>query len=509
MNRREAMVRLGMLAAAGILPAANNASEHREEGFAQSSMETSDTATSQAFASSFQGVPLHYPETRVRFDKPLPKGLSGTLYRNGPALMQRGDQRYQHWFDGDGMLQALRIDGQELIHHGRMIQTSRFKAESEAGRFLWPGFGTVFPDARSVKHSDDMNVANISVLPLPDELLALWEGGSAWSLDPKSLATKGKKVFSAETQGLPFSAHPRTDSDGRIWNFGYMRGSGKLVLYELSPLGKLNRVKLVDAPNADMVHDFVITQRYLVFVLSPVLYKRSGSTKPQSFLSNMVWDGTEPVVVMLIDKNTLKPVQQLETDSFFAFHFGNAYEEGNTIRVDVARAPAFDVLMRSISQATLGLPTPAMNREQSLQLVIDLSTKRVRVEALPFFAADFPRYDQRYTGQSASRLFMMGEANHRATSPFGLGDLMAYEHHSQNMRHYRYPEHVIAEEHVFVEAPGGTEGVGWVLGTSFDSIKKRTSLCVFDSEAVDEGPICTAVLPYHLPLGLHGQFVSS
>src|SRR5688500_18830688 len=38
-----------------------------------------------------------------------PEGLRGTLYRNGPAWFDRAGFRYQHWFDGDGMVQAWKI----------------------------------------------------------------------------------------------------------------------------------------------------------------------------------------------------------------------------------------------------------------------------------------------------------------------------------------------------------------------------------------------------------------
>lgn len=498
MNRREAMVRLGMLAASGLVPSVVDAARPH----------IADNSAS-AFASSFQDVPMHYPETRIRFDKPLPDGLSGTLYRNGPALMQRDEQRYQHWFDGDGMLQSFRISGQELVHQGRLVQTKRLTAESAAGRYLWPGFGTAFPNSRAVRQPDDLNVANISVLPLDDELLALWEGGSPYRVDPATLETMGKKIFSPETEGLSFSAHPRFDTGGRIWNFGYMRGSGKLVLYELAPQGKLKRVQIIDAPNADMVHDFVITERYMAFVLTPVRYQASSSEEPQSFLQQMRWDNAAPVVVMLVDKHSLQPVHQFELDPFFAFHFGNAYEDGNSVRIDVARAPDFEKLMKAISNATLGQPTNEMKREQSIQIVLDLKSKTARTEALPLFAADFPRFDQRFTGQRTSRLFMMGEADNRPSSSFGFGDLIGFEHQSQDVRRYGYAEHVIAEEHLFVASPGGSEGVGWVLGTSFDSLERKTILSVFDSRAVDAGPICTARLPYHLPIGLHGQFVAT
>ena len=76
---------------------------------------------------------------------PLPDGLKGTLYRNGPARMRRGTTAYRHWFDGDGMVHAFRVDGTALRHQARMVLTDKYLAEEKAGRFLRPGFGSRDP----------------------------------------------------------------------------------------------------------------------------------------------------------------------------------------------------------------------------------------------------------------------------------------------------------------------------------------------------------------------------
>src|SRR5437868_14286272 len=38
-----------------------------------------------------------------------PADLAGTFYRNGPGRFELGGERYRHWFDGDGMVQAWHI----------------------------------------------------------------------------------------------------------------------------------------------------------------------------------------------------------------------------------------------------------------------------------------------------------------------------------------------------------------------------------------------------------------
>lgn len=71
----------------------------------------------------------------------LPDGLQGTLYRNGPALFERGGQRYTHWFDGDGLVQSWRITPKGIEHRARMVGTSKYRREQQAGRFLLPAAG--------------------------------------------------------------------------------------------------------------------------------------------------------------------------------------------------------------------------------------------------------------------------------------------------------------------------------------------------------------------------------
>ncbi len=459
-----------------------------------------------AFASSFTAPAESLGPTRVRFDRRLPAGLAGTLYRNGPARMQRGATRYRHWFDGDGMVHSFAIAGDTLVHRARMVHTDRYRAEAAAGRFLWDGFGTTIAGARAPGSPDTLNVGNISVLPLGDELLALWEAGSAWRIDPATLATRGRKVFSPETDGLSFSAHPRVDPDGRIWNFGYRSGSGKLAIYDLERNGRLNRAVVVDAPNAEMVHDFAITERHLVFVLMPIRHAEGGARR--AFVERLAWDAQGAVVVLLVEKATLAVSRRFELPAFFAFHFGNAWTEGDTVRVEAARSAPFAELMRAIGRATLGEPPGPLAREHAADLVLDLRAGHGRIESLPVAGAEFPRYDARFTGRATTRLVMLARAESMPEDAFGFNAVLALDRRRQQVRRFDYGAHTIAEEHVLVPARGGAEGTGWIVGTAYDWRAGRTMLSVFDAAAPDAGPIARASLPYRLPLGLHGQFVA-
>ncbi len=471
----------------------------------------SERATLQrAFRSSFDGVAETLGPTHIKFDAPLPQGLTGTFYRNGPARMQRGDTQYKHWFDGDGMIQSFAISADRLTHRAKMVRTSRYVAEEKAGRFLWSGFGTAFADGLSVKKPDDVNVANISVLPVGDELLALWEAGSAWEIDPDTLETTGRKVLSPDTDGVPFSAHPRVDPGGRIWNFGYLSGSDKLVLYDLSPAGKLNRATVIDAPNTNMVHDFAVTERYLVFALMPITYTPMESNSANAFADLLGWDANGTVDILLIDKQQLTIAHRFELPPFFAFHFGNAWQDGNQIRLETAVAPPWDELNETIMRATMGHPQKdTFDEPPALDIILNLKTATASVEQLPHAGAEFPVYDNRFTGLKTSRLVMLARSEQMPPEVFGFNRVQSFNRKTDQLQAFDYGPHTIAEEHVFVAKSGATEGEGWLIGTSFNWKTRRTTLTILDASHLEDGAIASATLPYHLPLGLHGKFVES
>jgi len=307
------------------------------------------------------------------------------------------------------MIQTFKITDNEMIHTGRMVRTKRYIAEEKAGRFLWPSFATTFSDARSVTVADDMNVANTSVLPVGDELWALWEGGSAWTLDRASLATLERKILTPDTDGLPFSAHPRVEQNGRIWNFGYMSGSNKLIIYELSKSGQLQRVEIIDAKNSNLVHDFAITEKYLVFVLMPVTFHHPASSKPLSFSDQLGWDKHANVEVLVVDKNDLTITYRFELPGFFAFHFGNAWQDGQQIRVEVATAQPLPEFNENVRRATTGKPFDMTIVEQTtMDIVLDVKLGTAWIENLPITNGEFPGFDQRYAGQRTRTDFSHG-----------------------------------------------------------------------------------------------------
>jgi carotenoid cleavage dioxygenase-like enzyme len=190
----------------------------------------------------------------------IPEGLRGTLYRNGPARLERGGMNAGHWFDGDGAILAVHFTDAGAAAVYRYVQTAGYQAEEKSDKFLYSNYGMTAPGPVWLRWTKSVkNAANTSVLALPDRLLALWEGGWPHSLDLQTLETQGTDDLGSLESGSSYSAHCKRDPiTGNIFNFGTTPGaSTKLHLYKSDPTGKIVQQATVGLDGLPLIHDFV------------------------------------------------------------------------------------------------------------------------------------------------------------------------------------------------------------------------------------------------------------
>jgi carotenoid cleavage dioxygenase len=400
-----------------------------------------------------------------------------------------------------------------------MIETRKYQAERAAGRPLYPGFGTTPPQAHPGTSPDSVNTGNISVLAHADRLLALWEAGSPWEIDPATLKTRGRHVFSPETEGAPFSAHPRVEADGTLWNFGYASAAGRLVLWQLDAGGRVTRTGLVPCDPMSMPHDFVVTRRHLVLLIPPLHYYPEYPEHPErpgagaaTFLEAHQWHPERPTRVLVVEKDDFSRYRWLELPAQWVFHFGNGWEDADgVIRFDAARSDDPSTMVDGFARIMKGASWTGL-RARHHRYRID--TRRGTIEETALFDAgldsEFPVIDPRVSCRRNRQLTMLTRREDRAPPHPMLDTLTLFDDDAGALTHYQYPAGIIPEEHLFVPAPGSApETEGWIIGSALNYREGRTELRVFDAAAVDAGPIATATLPYALPLGLHGKFVAS
>jgi len=449
----------------------------------------------------FSNIASDFSVQKMTIEGKLPEDIKGTFYRNGPAKHERGDKRYLHLFEGDGMVHSFNFDNGQIHHQGRFVQTPKFKHEQQANKFLYSGPDSRLDDGLSVSNADMINTANTNVISVGDELWALWEGGSPTALTPDTLKTKQQvnlglnSKYGDKLKGLAFSAHPKIEANGDIWNFG-LAPSGHIALFHLNAKGHTKNVGLVNAQyRGAMLHDFLITHKHILLILPSL----KADPQIDGYFARIKSDQTQAMRVLVIDKQSLKLQKEFELEPGFAFHFGNAWEEGDgTIHFDASLYPDVTVLheLSKVMQGATQNPNT-----QSQTALFTLKPNGTSTKHLVEGDSEFPRIYDHLVGQRNRLLFTLSATDSQIWSD----TVSCLNVETGKKDRFVYGDDYLVEEHISV-SPTGKEGEGYLIGTALHVPSKRTCLNIFNANNLSSGPICRAWLPYHIPLGFHGNF---
>jgi len=438
-------------------------------------------------------------------DGQMPVALQGTFYRIGPGRHERGGRRYGHRWDGDGLLQRFTIGRNGVQHFARYVRTAKQRDESEAGRLLYNAFGTaVNPTAPSPELIERSNPANINILPLGNELLALWEAGSPYRIDPATLETVGRRVWTDKSLAFrPFSAHPRTAPDGTLWNIGIEPLEDRLTVYhflagQTTPVARTFHVESL-AP----AHDFAVTERHVVLLLPSLVVDRHRLLSGESFAQSCHWSPRNGMRLLIISKLDWT-VTEHRLEPGCLFHVANAWEDGTSIHVDYMRAadPMSLVAGWTIMAGQYRhKPGAALTR-----VTIDTTSGLIEQRRLVEHDAEFPAIDRRDSGKPYRHLLCLERSADRAADVPGYDQVALLDVSTGARQTYRFGDDWMVEEHVIAHDPV-TRNATWAIGTAIDLARKRTVLWVFELATLKNGPLARADLDYAMPLGLHGAFV--
>lgn len=435
-----------------------------------------------------------------------PADLRGRFYRNGPALFERGGQRYRHWFDGDGMVQQFSFADGRVSHRGRLVRTPKLAAEQKAGRFLQSSFATRIAGEMPAQGPDSFNTANTNAIEHAGRVLAMWEGGSAFALDPKDLSTIGAVTWQQGLEQVPFSAHPKLDAAGHLWNIGTF--GARLVVWHIGPTGQLAKVQLGESPYpGGMVHDVAITAQYIVLPLPPVKFGVSKIAAGATIEEAFEYQRREPLRILVMRKDDIAQRRVFELPAQMVFHVGNAHERPDgSIALSYVAARDHEFLVRGALSLMQGRSSGLGDASTQLA-VLDMRSGRARVESLQD-NVEFPRIDPRRIGLPARQLASAASwLQHPGRAEVLFHGVQLRDLQTGKVQRFDYGADAVVEEHILVPRPGRSgELDAWLVGTTFDARRQVTLLNVLDAKTVASGPVAQAALPYWLPLGFHGNF---
>ncbi len=436
----------------------------------------------------------------------LPSSLRGTFVRNGPALSHGFGVDYEHWFDGDGGLVAVRLGEGRADGALRLVETEGLAVERRRGRRVYPGFGS---HSRSWRHPWGVkNVANTNVIAWQGRLLALWEGGRPHEIDPRTLRTRGETDLGGVVRGA-FSAHPhRVHARRATYNFGVRPTAwgSRLELFELPDEGPARRLASIARGDLPLVHDFIATERHLVVLVSPVFIDRlSFLLRPRTYAQSLRWRPERGTEVIIIPIDEPDRVMRWHTEPFWQWHFANAFEQGDRIVADLVRFDRFSLIGNSSDlHGTAGV----VDHGVPARITIDRRTRSLEHEPWSDRSAEFPRVAPRVDGRE-HRWVHLAVHSDEARRQGALTDRLAMlDVSTGRWLEYDVGPSCFVSEPVFAPRPEGVEeDDGWVLCMVYDAGTHRSHMAVIDARDPCAGPVARVWFPGHVHYTFHGSWV--
>lgn len=429
----------------------------------------------------------------LRVEGRLPETLRGTLYRVGPGLFETQGRRYGHPFEADGAVCAVRLDRGRATGAHRVVMSHQLLEERAAGA---PLYGSVASWPRRVLNGLRLrgkNAANTNLMLWQGNLFALYEPSRPTQLS-HDLDTLGERDLDGAVLAS-FSAHPhRVVAHSATYNFGVRYGKTTFIdLYRLPDRGMAEHLASIPLRAPVMLHDFIATERHLVFFVSPSVIRVGRAFLGLNPLERLIgWDagrGTEVIVVPLGDPS--HPIR-FDVDAFYQWHFAGAFEAGGELVVDAVVYPNLDTL-GALRDGVTNIDGGVLTR-----INVDTRARRLAFEPLDDTACEFPRIDPRCEGGAYSRVWVAG-----------TGRLIQHDLAIGDTRVYPIPSHQFASEAVFVpRAPDAPEGDGWVLSLIHDGHSATSHVAVLDTARFDEEPVARVFFDHHVPLTFHGIWTS-
>ncbi|MCV2489270.1 carotenoid oxygenase family protein [Geodermatophilus sp. YIM 151500] len=438
-------------------------------------------------------------EEVTAFDLPvtgrLPAGLDGRYLRNGPNPLGL-DEPVQHWFLGPGMVHGVRLrDGRAEWYRNRWV---RSRQVAGALGEQWPG-GPV--------HAGMDFAANTHVVAHAGRILATVEAGPLPYELTDELDTVGPCDFGGTLPG-GYAAHTKLDRrTGDLHAVAYFWGWDHVQHVVIGPDGRVGGTTDVPVPDGPMMHDFALTERYVVLLDLPVTFSMpaavSGSPLPYAWNA-----GHQARLGLLPREGAVREVRWFEVDPCWVFHTLNAYDDGDRVVVDVCRYEGSYDLSALTGRGPLTLD----------RWTVDPAAGTVALQRLDDRPQEFPRVDERVVSRPHRYGYgaVIGEVNPstvRMSGTFQDGAfasaLLKHDLAAGAVEAHRFPRDATVGEAVFVpSAPDAAEDDGYVLAFVHDPDRGATDLVVLAAQDFAGEPVARVHLPARVPLGFHGSWAA-
>ena len=438
---------------------------------------------------------------RLTVEGTLPSDLVGAYLRNGPNPEFPPLGSYTYPLEGDGMIHGVWLEGGEARYANRRVRTQGLLAEERAGKALFGGLMTpAFVDQSLLGDDPDPGWpfkldAFVNIVGHAGRYLALEEGTPPYEVT-SGLDTVGRYDFGG---ALPagMCAHPKVDPvTGEMIVFRYDVEAPFLTWATIGPDGQVSRpATVVDGVDQGfMIHDFAITARFIVLVIGPLAFDLDAMLSGGQPLA---WKPELGTRIAVIARDGTGPTRWVHSDPFWAWHYGNAYDDGDRIQLDFPGWSAPGILLPPAERSAV---TSGFTRA-----TIDPAAGTVELDHLDDLGLEFPRIDDRLVGLPHRQVVVVGRSDDPAVAMGEHDVLHRYDMTAGTSTSFKAD--LSLGETVFAPRPGGHDELdGYYLTLATDLHADRSSLLVFDAARFPEPPVAKVAMPRRVPNGLHGNW---
>lgn len=431
----------------------------------------------------------------------IPSGLEGALYKVGADRQYPSGRLDDIFIDGEGMIHMFRFKDNQVDYVSRWVQTERYKRQRAAKRNLFGRYRNRYTNDPSVA-GVHMGTGNTTAMFHAGQLYALKEDDLPHRIDPNTLATLGKDDFNGAIRSLTFTAHPKVDPvTDELLAFGYQAkgdATRDIVYYVFDRDRKLINEVWFEMPYAACVHDFAITDEYVVFPFFPLITDldvvKAGGPYYQ-------WHPDEDVHVAILPRyGSAKDIRWFRGPAASAGHMMNAFREGAKIHLDLCLydGNCFPFFPTPTGETTAMVP-PFLTR-----LTFDLDSKHTEFEKRRLLnnVCEMPRTDDRYQGQPYQHGYVISR---QLDGSSGIGHI--------NVQTGEFTAWMpgagdgVQEAQFVPRTPDAPEGDGWLLVPVSRVAQMRSDLVILDAQNIAAGPVATLKLPIRVRATFHGTWV--